>query len=46
MEKEIKELVDLFMMENEKKSKGDLVLILKEKKTLEKTLKVEKTMTS
>jgi len=25
LEKEVKELVDLFMMENEKKSKGDLL---------------------
>ena len=28
MEKEMKESVDLFMMENEKKSKGDLLLEL------------------
>ena len=37
MEKKIEELVDLCMMENEEKSKSrlDLLLTLKEKKTLE-----------
>ena len=47
MEKEMKESVDMFMMENEEKSKSrlDLLLTLKEKKTLE-DFEGEKTMTS
>ena len=48
MEKEIKELVDMFMMENEKKSKSrlDLVLTLKRKENFRKDLRWKKTMTS
>ena len=48
MEKKMKEWVALFMMENEKKSKRRFAFGIKtkRKKTLKKTLKVEKTMTS
>ena len=44
----MKEWVALFMMENEKKSKKRFAFGIKtkRKKTLKKTLKVEKTMTS
>ena len=44
----MKEWVDMFMMESEKKSKKRFAFRIKpkRKKTLKKTLKVEKTMTS
>ena len=48
MEKEMKESVDMFMMENEKKSKTRFGFWIntKKKRKLVKDLKMEKTMTS
>ena len=48
MEKEMKEWVDIFMVENEKKSKKRFAFGIKTKKkeNFEEDLKMEKTMTS